>query len=108
MGAPAGDRPLVRRHLGSAQDGSIYPKYLSISVVRDEAGNATHYSGIFYDISERKTVEERLDRLAHYDVLTGLPNRSLLMDRLEQLAERSDRDGGRVGVRVPRPRPFRK
>ena len=39
------------------KDGSIYPKYLSISVVRDEAGNATHYSGIFYDISERKTVE---------------------------------------------------
>ncbi|HNJ75848.1 MAG TPA: diguanylate cyclase [Azospira sp.] len=80
------------------KDGSIYPKYLSISVVCDEAGNATHYSGIFYDISERKTVEERLDRLAHYDVLTGLPNRSLLMDRLEQLAERSDRDGGRIGV----------
>ena len=80
------------------KDGSIYPKYLSISVVRNEAGEATHYSGIFYDISERKTVEERLDRLAHYDVLTGLPNRSLLMDRLEQLAERADRDGSRVGV----------
>ena len=80
------------------KDGSIYPKYLSISVVRNEAGEATHYSGIFYDISERKTVEERLDRLAHYDSLTGLPNRSLLMDRLEQSAERANRQGRCVGL----------
>jgi len=80
------------------KDGTVYPKYLSISVVRNEAGEATHYSGIFYDGSERKTVEERLDRLAHYDALTGLPNRSLLMDRLEQSAERANRHGKRVGV----------
>ena len=43
--------------------GASIRKYLSVSVVRNEAGEATHYSGIFYDISRRKTVEERLDRL---------------------------------------------
>lgn len=80
------------------KDGSIYPKYLSISIIRNGLGEASHYSGIFYDISERKTVEERLDRLAHYDSLTGLPNRSLLMDRLEQSAERALRNGQRVGL----------
>lgn len=80
------------------KDGSVYPKYLSISVIRNAAGEATHYAGIFYDISERKTVEERLDRLAHYDTLTGLPNRCLLMDRLEQAAEHATREGSKFGL----------
>ncbi len=80
------------------KDGSIYPKYLSISVVRNAAGEATHYAGIFYDISERKTVEERLDQLAHYDALTALPNRSLLIDRLEQAMERAQRQACHVGL----------
>ncbi|MFA7292408.1 MAG: diguanylate cyclase, partial [Rhodocyclaceae bacterium] len=80
------------------KDGSIYPKYLSISVIRDASGKATNYAGIFYDISERKTVEERLDHLAHYDTLTGIPNRCLLLDRLEQAAERAIRQGTKVGL----------
>ncbi|MBI2306132.1 MAG: diguanylate cyclase [Rhodocyclales bacterium] len=80
------------------KDGSFYPKYLSISVIRNAAGEATSYSGIFYDISERKTIEERLDRLAHYDTLTGLPNRCLLLDRLEQATDRVARQGGKVGL----------
>ncbi|HEX5802140.1 MAG TPA: diguanylate cyclase [Azospira sp.] len=80
------------------KDGSVYPKYLSISVIRDAAGEVTSYSGIFYDISERKTIEERLDRLAHYDALSGLPNRCLLLDRLEQATERAVRQGGKVGL----------
>ena len=66
------------------KDGGVYPKYLSISVIRNAAGEATHYARHLHDISERKTVEERLDRLAHYDTLTGLPNRCLLMDRLSR------------------------
>ncbi|MFC5300991.1 diguanylate cyclase domain-containing protein [Azospira restricta] len=80
------------------KDGSFYPKYLSISVIRNAAGEPTSYSGIFYDISERKTIEERLDRLAHYDTLTGLPNRCLLLDRLEQATGRALRQGGKVGL----------
>jgi len=80
------------------KDGSIYPKYLSISAIRNEAGDVTNYAGIFYEISERKAVEERLDFLAHYDALTGLPNRCLLLDRLKLSVQRALRDGTKVGL----------
>lgn len=64
------------------KDGSVYPKYLSIHALRNEQGVVTHYSGVFYDISERKAVEERLGRLAHFDAVTELPNRVFFLDRL--------------------------
>lgn len=73
------------------KDGSIYSKYLSISAIKNPAGELTHFIGILYDNSERKTIEERLEHLAHYDALTGLPNRSLLRDRMEQAVERAIR-----------------
>ncbi|MBU1666495.1 MAG: diguanylate cyclase, partial [Gammaproteobacteria bacterium] len=65
------------------RDGEIYPKWLSITTVRDESGQASHYVAAFTDISDRKAVEERIHHLAFYDPLTSLPNRRLLMDRLE-------------------------
>lgn len=80
------------------KDGSIYPKFLSISAIRNERGETTNYAGIFYEISERKAVEERLDFLAHFDTLTGLPNRCLLLDRLKAAIERAKRDGSKVGL----------
>jgi diguanylate cyclase (GGDEF)-like protein/PAS domain S-box-containing protein len=80
------------------RDGSIYPKFLSISAIKNEYGEITNYAGIFYEISERKAVEERLDFLAHYDTLTGLPNRCLLLDRLKISVERAKREGSKVGL----------
>lgn len=65
------------------KDGSIYPEFLSIAAVYDERGETTHYLANFIDISELKAEEEKLRQLAHYDPLTGLPNRTLLMDRLD-------------------------
>ncbi len=65
------------------KDGTIYPKWLSITTVRDDAGQPSHYVAAFSDISERKAAEERIHNLAFYDSLTALPNRRLLMDRLE-------------------------
>lgn len=65
------------------KDATIYPKWLSITTVRDESGQASHYVAAFTDISDRKAVEERIHNLAFYDPLTALPNRRLLMDRLE-------------------------
>lgn len=64
--------------------GEIYPKWLSISVVRDDAGNITHYVSSFTDISERKASEERVRHLAYHDPLTGLANRFSLHERLTQ------------------------
>lgn len=66
------------------KDGSVYPKWLSISVVRDLEGNLTHYVGGFMDISERKKAENHIAYLAHHDTLTGLQNRYSLLNKLEQ------------------------
>ncbi|MEO8407349.1 MAG: EAL domain-containing protein, partial [Oxalobacteraceae bacterium] len=63
------------------KDGSIYPELLSISKVFDSHGTLTNYIGIFSDISQYKAAQDHIQRLAQFDVLTGLPNRLLLNDR---------------------------
>jgi len=75
------------------KDGTIYPKWLTITSVRNEENEITHYVAIFMDISERKRAEEEIQRLAFYDTLTELPNRRLLMDRLIQSLIASERSG---------------
>lgn len=64
------------------KNGEIYPQWSTISAVRDEQGAITHFVGVFSDISNTKAAQERIDFLAHHDALTGLPNRSLLRERL--------------------------
>lgn len=66
------------------KNGETFPALLTITVVKDDAGQVSHYVGTFTDISSRKTAEEKIMSLAFYDPLTLLPNRRLLMDRLEQ------------------------
>ncbi|MBF0625233.1 MAG: EAL domain-containing protein [Magnetococcales bacterium] len=63
--------------------GEIYPKWLTINTVRDTAGKLRHCIGVFSDISRVKTVEEKLERLAFFDGLTGLPNRTFFKARLD-------------------------
>lgn len=65
------------------KNGEIYAQWMSISTVRSEDDNADHYVSVFTDISHLKDTEEQLKHLAHFDLLTGLPNRSLLNARLE-------------------------
>ncbi|OGU16879.1 MAG: diguanylate cyclase [Geobacteraceae bacterium GWC2_53_11] len=66
------------------KDGGIYPKLLTISVVRNHHGAVDFYIGSFADITEQKAAEERIRHIAHHDNLTGLPNRLHLSVALEQ------------------------
>jgi len=75
------------------KDGDIYPEMVSISRVLDGDGKVSHYVGIFTDITEHKANEAHIHRLAHFDPLTGLPNRSLLADRVGQAISRVERKG---------------
>ncbi|MDD5180781.1 MAG: diguanylate cyclase [Gallionellaceae bacterium] len=80
------------------KSGEIYVEWLSIKQVLDEEGNLTHYVALFSDISERKVAEERMHHLAHYDVLTDLPNRALFRDRLQQAFATAKRGKARLAL----------
>lgn len=66
------------------KNGQIYATLSSISVVKDPQGNIHHYIGLFSDITRLKQQQDDLERIAHFDPLTGIPNRVLLNDRIEQ------------------------
>jgi len=75
------------------KSGELYPEWLTISAVSDEQGRTTHYVGSFSDISERKEAETQIRNLAFYDPLTNLPNRRLMLDRLQQALAAGQRLG---------------
>lgn len=75
------------------KNGDIYPGWITITAVKNQSGQHTHYVGTQTDITLRKTAEEEIHRLAFFDVLTGLPNRRLLLDRLQQEMASSSRTG---------------
>lgn len=73
------------------KNGDIYPKWLTITAVKDDAGVVTQYAAIFSDITARKMAEEEIRNLAFYDALTQLPNRRLFQDRLYAALQASAR-----------------
>jgi diguanylate cyclase (GGDEF)-like protein/PAS domain S-box-containing protein len=75
------------------KNGEIYPEYLTIAAVKDTAGIITNYVGTFSDITERISATQKIEQLAFYDALTGLPNRRMLVDRLQQALASSSRSG---------------
>jgi diguanylate cyclase (GGDEF)-like protein/PAS domain S-box-containing protein len=67
-----------------SKDGSVHPRFMTISVMRDKAGEVEYFLANFVDISSYKESELRVAHLAHHDVLTGLPNRLHLQTFLAQ------------------------
>ncbi len=80
------------------KDGGFYAALQSTVAVHDAEGRLSHYVSVFSDISTLKAHQEELDRLAHYDALTGIPNRRLLTDRLAQALAVARRERERVAV----------
>ncbi|HEY8035820.1 MAG TPA: EAL domain-containing protein [Methylobacter sp.] len=75
------------------KNGEIYPEWLSITAVVEGTGRITNYVACFSDISPFKKAEETIHTLANYDLLTQLPNRRQLHDRLQQILLNSARSG---------------
>ncbi len=80
------------------KDGTPYAEWLSIYQIQNSAGEVTNYVGIFIDITEQIKTQERIHKLAFYDALTGLPNRSLFMDRLTHAMDKADRNDSKVAL----------
>ena len=79
-------------------NGSTLVCALSASAVRHSDNQAQHHVVVFSDISHLKAHQAELDRLAHYDPLTGVPNRRMLVDRLNQAVARARRNGKSLAV----------
>ncbi len=80
------------------KNGSQFAALLTISAVPDMRGNIEHYAAMFSDITALKENQQQLERVAHYDLLTGLPNRLLLGDRLKQAIRQTRRRGMHLAV----------
>ncbi|MYM82758.1 EAL domain-containing protein [Duganella sp. FT50W] len=92
-------RQTVRAELlNYSKSGEAYWVETELVPLADAGGVNTHWVAVERDITERRKAEQAIHRLAFYDVLTGLPNRRLLMDRINQLQAGCARSGGAAAV----------
>jgi diguanylate cyclase (GGDEF)-like protein/PAS domain S-box-containing protein len=80
------------------KNGEVFAEMATISAVRDEAQQVINYVCLFTDITSLKEHQNQLEHVAHYDVLTGLPNRLLLADRLQQALLQTERRNKSLSV----------
>ncbi len=80
------------------RNGELFAEFLKINAVHDDQGQVVNYVGLFADITAQKSYQQHLERIAHFDALTGLPNRVLLADRLRQAMTRARRQQQFVAV----------
>tara|TARA_R110002167_G_scaffold1429_10_gene6775 strand:+ start:434 stop:2650 length:2217 start_codon:yes stop_codon:yes gene_type:complete len=82
------------------KNGQIFPAMLSISAVKNADGLTQHYVSLSTDISSIKTYQRQLERIIHYDLLTNLPNRVLVADRITQSMVQCQRGSRSLAVAV--------
>ena len=80
------------------KSGEIYPEWLTVNSVRDDNNTVVNYVAIFSDITAIKSSQRRIEFLATHDELTGIPNRSLLMDRLKHDVAQAKRRNANLAV----------
>ena len=80
------------------KDGEITPLWMNISTIRDGQGRATHFVAVMSDLTDVRQSEERINYLAHYDSLTGLPNRLLFQAQLKRALQQAIRHDTQVAV----------
>ncbi|WP_341325522.1 diguanylate cyclase [Methylotuvimicrobium sp. KM2] len=81
------------------KNGEIYPQWLGISVAHTTTEEQpSEYIAVFMDITEHKQAQEYIEFLAHHDLLTELPNRTLLKDRFQQAVSYVQRQGKKLGL----------
>jgi diguanylate cyclase (GGDEF)-like protein/PAS domain S-box-containing protein len=81
-----------------AKNGDAFAEMLTISAVPSADGTPQQYVALFSDITYQKEEEQRIERLAHYDTLTGLPNRVLLAERLHRAMAQADLSGCQIAI----------
>ncbi|CAN7214770.1 EAL domain-containing protein [Pseudoduganella sp. LjRoot289] len=103
--AMSGAGPWRGEIVGRRKNGELFPQSVTISAVRDSNGNISHTFSLFSDISVHKDAEARMQRMANYDTLTGLPNQCLLTQLMTQAlteARRSHEHGALLVVEIGR------
>ncbi len=83
---------------GRRKDGELFAKHQTINAVRDEDGQILRFVALFSDITALKAHQEQLEHVTYHDPLTHLPNRVLLVDRLQQALVRAQRRRQQVAV----------
>ncbi|HEY5763054.1 MAG TPA: EAL domain-containing protein [Rhodocyclaceae bacterium] len=78
--------------------GGLYTEHLSVTRIDDADGNASGYIGIFTDVTEAREAERKIEHLSYFDALTGLPNRALLMVRIDAAIARAKQESSRFAL----------
>jgi len=73
------------------KNGTLYAELLTISALKSDTGKLLYYVGLFSDITTSKLHQQNLEKMAHYDLLTQLPNRALFVDRFQLAIAHSKR-----------------
>lgn len=84
--------------LNTHQSGALYPVYLSVNALRDESGEIESFVGLHTDISKLKETQERIYYMANHDGMTGLPNRSHLIERMDLAIAKAERTHKSIAV----------